>query len=122
MSAGAQQQLVNTLDRAAMGLSAVCIVHCLAGALMLAVAASVAAPFLNPLWHEVGLIAAAVIGVAALGRGFMLHGRRRPALLGSVGIAVMTGALVTGHEADGFAIAGALGLALAHWLNSRALH
>lgn len=116
-----QGAAVSTLDRTAIGLSAMCIVHCIAGALMLAVAASFATPVLNPVWHELGLGLAAVLGAAALGRGFLLHRQLLPAGIGSAGLFIMTGALLVGHEADAFAIGGAIVLAVAHWLNSRAL-
>src|SRR5512133_1867367 len=78
------------LDRIAMGLSGLCVVHCVATAALLGLVASAGA-LGNPLIHEVGLTLAMVIGAYALGRGLMEHGFLMPAGIGSLGLGVMAG-------------------------------
>src|SRR3546814_9208978 len=46
------------LDRLAIGLSGLCLVHCLASAVLVAVLASAAGLLVSPVIHEVGLVLA----------------------------------------------------------------
>jgi hypothetical protein len=111
------------LDRIAMGLSGLCVVHCVATAALLGLVASAGA-LGNPLIHEVGLTLAMVIGAYALGRGLMEHGFLMPAGIGSLGLGVMAGALSLpegGHEAV-YTIIGVTIVALGHRLNFIAAH
>ena len=111
------------LDRIAMGLSGLCVVHCVATAALLGLVASAGA-LGNPLIHEVGLTLAMVIGADALGRGLMEHGFLMPAGIGSLGLGVMAGALSLpegGHEAV-YTIIGVTIVALGHRLNFIAAH
>ena len=82
------------LDRAAMGLSGLCVIHCVASAALLGLLAS-AGVLGNPLIHEVGLTLAMLIGAYALGRGLLEHGFLMPASIGSLGLGVMTNLLLT---------------------------
>ena len=62
-------------DRMAMGLSGLCLVHCVATTVLLALLAS-AGGFLGSPWiHEVGLSLAMVMGAIALGKGILEHVR-----------------------------------------------
>jgi hypothetical protein len=111
------------LDRAAMGLSGLCVIHCVASAALLGLLAS-AGVLGNPLIHEVGLTLAMLIGAYALGRGLLEHGFLMPASIGSLGLGVMAGALSLpegGHEAA-YTVAGVLVVALGHRLNFIAAH
>ncbi|HEY1145027.1 MAG TPA: MerC domain-containing protein [Allosphingosinicella sp.] len=111
------------LDRLAIGLSGLCIVHCLASAVLLAVLASAGGLLLNPVIHEVGLVLAIGFGIIALGRGVLEHGFMMPAAVGGLGLGVMAGALTlphSGHEAV-YTILGVAILALGHDLNRRAV-
>jgi len=108
------------LDRMAMALSGLCLVHCLATAVLLALL-SAAGGFLGaPIVHEVGLVLAMIMGGVALGRGIFEHGYTMPSAVGGLGLGVMAGALSLphgGHEAI-YTVVGVGILALGHRLNS----
>jgi hypothetical protein len=107
------------LDRLAVGLSGLCLVHCLATAIMLGVLASIGGFLGQPIFHEVGLTLAMVLGTIALGRGAMEHGFVLPTAIGALGLGVMAGAL-TLHEGGTepiYTVAGVTILALGHRLN-----
>jgi hypothetical protein len=107
------------LDRVAMGLSGLCVVHCVATAILLGLLASAGGLLGKPIIHEVGLSLAMVIGAIALGRGVREHGFVLPAAVGMTGLFVM-GYALTLHETGlepVFTIAGVMILALGHRLN-----
>lgn len=111
------------LDRLAIGLSGLCLVHCLASAVLVAVLASAGGLLLNPAIHEVGLVFAIGFGIIALGRGVMEHGFMMPAAVGGLGLGVMAGALSLPHDGTEvmYTIFGVAILALGHDLNRRAV-
>lgn len=107
------------LDRMAMGLSGLCLVHCLATTVVLALVAS-AGGFLGSHWiHEVGLSLAMVMGVVALGKGIREHGFAMPSAVGGLGLGVMAGALTMPHNGSEalYTVIGVSILALGHRLN-----
>jgi hypothetical protein len=106
------------LDRIAMGLSGLCLVHCVATAVLLGLLASAGGFLANPLIHETGLTLAMLFAVVALGRGAIAHGFVLPVAVGSLGLGVMAGALTLpeGHDVL-FTMAGVGLLALGHRLN-----
>ena len=107
------------LDRLAMGLSGLCLVHCVTTAVLLGLVASAGGLLGKPIIHEVGLTLAMIIGAVALGRGVREHGFVLPATVGMVGLATM-GFALTLHESGLeplFTVAGVLILALGHRLN-----
>jgi hypothetical protein len=107
------------LDRIAMGLSGLCLVHCLGTAILLGLLASAGGILGSPIVHEVGLTLAMLIGSVALGRGILEHGFMLPSAIGALGLGVMAGALSLpegGHEAI-YTVAGVMILALGHRLN-----
>ncbi|WP_165324377.1 MerC domain-containing protein [Rhizorhabdus phycosphaerae] len=109
-------------DRLAIGLSAICFVHCAASVILVTMLAAAGGALLHPAIHEVGLVLAMVLAIIGLGRGFMQHRRRGPMLLGTLGIAQMAAALSVPHglwEA-GFTMAGVSCVAIAHLLNRKA--
>jgi hypothetical protein len=109
----------NRLDRIAMGLSGLCLVHCLGTAILLGLLASAGGILGSPIVHEVGLTLAMLIGSVALGRGILEHGFMLPSAIGALGLGVMAGALSLpegGHEAV-YTVAGVMILALGHRLN-----
>lgn len=111
-----------TLDRWAIGLSGLCLVHCLASAVLVAVLASAGGLLLSPMIHEVGLLLAIGLGILALGRGVVQHGFMMPAAVGGLGLGVMAGALGMPHDGSEvlYTIIGVAILALGHDLNRRA--
>ena len=111
------------IDRMAIAVSGLCVVHCVASAVWVAMLASAGGILLDPIVHEVGLVIALFLGIFGLGRGVVAHGFMMPAAIGSLGLGMMAGALSLGHGGDGtiYAIAGVLLLALGHDLNRRAV-
>jgi hypothetical protein len=108
------------LDRLAIGLSGVCLVHCLATAVLLAVLSAAGGLMGSPLIHEFGLGLAMMLGAFALGRGIMEHGFMMPSAVGSIGLGVMAGALSLPHDGTEslYTVIGVGILALGHQLNS----
>jgi len=107
------------LDRLAMGLSGLCVVHCVATAVLLALLASAGGLLGAPIIHEVGLTLAMIVGAFALGRGILEHGFMMPSAIGGLGLGVMAGALTMPHDGTeaAYTVIGVLILALGHRLN-----
>lgn len=107
------------LDRIAIAISGVCLVHCLATAVVMALLASAGGLLGSPLIHEVGLALAMILGSIALGRGVIEHGFMMPVAVGALGLGVMSGAhqLPHGEVEALYTMAGAGLLALGHRLN-----
>lgn len=111
----------NLLDRLAIGLSGLCLLHCAASVVIVTVLATAGGALLHPAIHEFGLAAAILLAILGLGRGYLVHRRRVPALLGVAGIVSMATALTVPHgigEAV-YTMAGVALVASAHFLNSR---
>jgi hypothetical protein len=110
------------LDRLAIGLSGLCLLHCVASALVLTLLASAGGAMLNPLVHEIGLAIAVVIGAAALGQGYARHRDRFPVAVGLVGLAIMAAAMILPHGLIEIPVTifGVSILAFGHYLNRRA--
>jgi hypothetical protein len=123
MSSSISLQRDGVLDRFAIGLSGLCVVHCLVSALFLGLFASAAGALMNPLFHEVGLMLAIGFGALALGRGVAAHGYMMPSAIGGLGLGVMMGALHLPHGGGEtiWTIIGVGLLALGHDLNRRAV-
>jgi hypothetical protein len=111
------------MDRLAIGLSGLCLVHCLASAVFVAVIASAGGILLHPAIHEVGLTFAIALGVIALGRGVLEHGFMMPSAVGGLGLGVMAGSLGLPEGGAGtiYTVVGVAILALGHDLNRRAV-
>lgn len=112
------------LDRMAISLSGLCVIHCLGTAILIGLLASAGGILGRPIIHEVGLTLAMILGTVALGRGVLNHGFMMPAAIGALGLGVMAGAL-TLHESGlepVYTVIGVLILALGHRLNVMAQH
>lgn len=111
------------IDRLAIGLSGLCVVHCVATAVLLTVLASAGGLLVDPVFHEIGLMLALLLGVVGLGRGVLIHGFMLPAAIGSLGLGMMAGTLTLDHGSVEvlYSVAGVLILALGHDLNRRAV-
>ena len=109
------------LDRLAIGLSGLCVVHCIATTVLLAMLSAAGGALGAPWIHEVGLSLAMMLGAFALGRGILEHGFMMPSAIGGLGLGVMGGALTMPHDGTeaAFTIVGVLILALGHDLNRR---
>lgn len=115
-------------DRVAVGLSGLCLVHCVSTMIFVALLSTAAGALLDPLIHEIGIGIAIALGMFTLGRGVLDHGFIMPAALGGLGLGMMMGAVTVGHT-GGHGIAevvytmlGVGVLALGHDLNYRATH
>lgn len=110
------------MDRIAMGLSGLCLAHCVASAVFVAFLASAGGILVDHRIHETGLLLAIALGAVALGRGIWSHGFMMPSAVGALGLGVMTGALTMPHDSAEvvYTIVGVLIVALGHDLNRRA--
>ncbi|WP_184019776.1 MerC domain-containing protein [Sphingobium boeckii] len=110
------------MDRMAMGLSGLCLAHCVASAVFVAFLASAGGILVDHRIHETGLLLAIALGAVALGRGIWSHGFMMPSAVGALGLGVMAGALTMPHDSAEvvFTIVGVLIVALGHDLNRRA--
>jgi hypothetical protein len=108
------------LDRIAIGLSGLCLVHCVATAVLLALVSAAGGFLGSPLIHEIGLTLAMVMGAIALGRGIVEHGYSMPSAIGGLGLGVMAGALTLPHDGTEaiYTVIGVAILALGHRLNA----
>ncbi|QPI72321.1 MerC domain-containing protein [Sphingobium sp. Cam5-1] len=123
MSTSIRSRLSNgRIDRIAIALSGMCVAHCIGTAVLLGVLASAGGIFENPLFHEVGLVLAILLGAVALGQGAMQHGFMMPAAVGSLGLGIMAGAMTLDHgwQESAYTLFGVVTLALGHDLNHRA--
>lgn len=112
----------NLLDKSAMTLSGLCLVHCLAGSLLLTVFAA-SGEWLGHNVHVIGLSLALPLAGIALWRGIALHGRIGVGVLGATGIALMAASLVINHGGSAeiaLSVGGVSLLAAAHMWNLRA--
>lgn len=114
--------LSGRVDRVAMAVSGLCVAHCVATAMLLGAVASAGGLFENPLFHEVGLVIAILLGAVALGHGALAHGSLKPAAIGSLGLGIMAGALTMDHglQESACTVLGVAIVAVGHALNHRA--
>jgi hypothetical protein len=111
------------LDTSAMTLSALCIVHCLGGALV-ATFVAVSSGWMGHSVHLVGLALALPLAGVALWRGVQVHGQLGVALLGLFGIAMMAASIFAGHGGVTeimLSVGGVVMLGAAHLWNMRAV-
>lgn len=113
----------NWLDGAAVALSALCLVHCLALPLIVA-GLPFLAQFSEGHLHAQMLIVVLPLSFVALGLGFRRHRIRRIVAAGLMGMLLLTIGATVAHDRLGltadrlFTIAGAFILATAHFFNS----
>lgn len=112
------------LDRAAIGLSALCIVHCVGTLVAITMVASLGGVMAQIWIHELGLGLAILLGAGALGLGYRSHRRTTPLLIGVSGLGLMLIAVLGPHgwQEAILTIIGASLLATGHVLNVRARH
>lgn len=113
---------IPALDRMAVGLSGLCVIHCVLSVIFVALLSGAGTFLANPLIHRVGLLGAVLLATFALGQGYMAHRATRPALIGLVGIGLMTLGLFVPHGWAEVAatVAGVSVLAAAHLMNATA--
>jgi len=113
-------------DRVAIALSTICIVHCLAMPLVIAVLPVAAFTFGGDgHFHSLMLWFVVPTSVVGFGLGFRVHRRADIVLMGAVAVAVLAAAALWGHSAwDPAAevpvnVVASVLLAAAHWRNFR---
>lgn len=109
------------LDRTAVSLSGLCLVHCLIGTLVLSAAAVTGGLWSHDV-HAIGFALAVPLAAVALSRGVLRHRRFEVAGLGAAGLGLMLGSLTAAHGSPSelaVSMAGVALLGLAHYLNLR---
>lgn len=119
-------KMSSVLDTVAVGLSGLCLVHCLALPLLIALLPLVGATLIDhESFHQIILIAVVPTTAIALGSGYIRHRRAAIAALGAVGIGALAFAAFALHALHAHAmetwitVAGGLILAVAHIRNFR---
>lgn len=109
-------------DRIGMTISGLCLVHCVATTVMVALLSAAGGWLVSPLVHEIGLVIAIGFGAMALWKGIIEHGYLQPSAFGGLGLGMMAGALTMPHgDAEIlYTVIGVSLLALGHDLNIRA--
>ena len=110
------------LDRLGMAISGLCLVHCVATAIIVSLLSTAGSWLGSPLIHEGGLVIAIIFGALALAKGIIEHGYLQPAAFGGLGLGIMAGALTIPHgDAElVYTLFGVSLVALGHDLNIRA--
>ena len=121
-----QMPLTRYIDQIAIALSAVCIVHCLAVPLLVAILPVIAVTFgPSAHFHELMLWLVVPTSLVGLVLGMRVHKRKDLVLIGGLGMLLVALAALYGHDAwarwleVGVSIVGSLVLASAHWQNFR---
>ena len=114
-----QGEIRYLIDRLAVGLSGLCVVHCIASSLLVAAVASTGGALLDPMIHQFGLLAALILATVGLGLGLHRHRSWRPMLIGGGGLVLMACALAAPHGIAEtlLTIVGVTLVAAAHLLN-----
>lgn len=114
------------VDRIAIGLSAVCIVHCIAVPLLIALLPLAAAAFgRDAHFHALMLWLVVPTSVVGFALGYRVHRRAAVVAAGALALALVAAAGLWGHAywppltESIVSIAGSFGLAIAHVLNFR---
>jgi hypothetical protein len=111
------------LDRLAIFLSGLCLVHCLLGTLLVA-SMAVAGDLLSHEVHIFGLFLALPLASMALWRGFMVHGRVVIVAVGVAGVGLLAASVFVAHSGNTeilLSMAGVIVLGAAHLFNMRAV-
>ncbi len=109
------------LDRAGVMLSALCLVHCVLGLVLVAGLGLGGTFLLEPDLHRWGLLLATIIAGVAIGIGAIRHRRAKPFVVAMTGLTFMGGALAVGHgfEEAVLTMIGVTLVAAGHILNLR---
>lgn len=113
------------LDRMAVALSGICLLHCVAVSLIVVAAPALAGLVFGDGWMHLAMLVVVIpLSAIALPRGYRDHGRTAPLWLGAAGLALLILGATAGHHVYGPAadtsltVTGAIVLALAHILNA----
>ena len=112
-------------DLIAAMLSGLCVVHCLATPVLLALGSSglLLGVFSSDWFHYLMLLPISVLLAWSLPGGWCIHQRKAPFALGLAGFLVLFASLFVPHQAEAvLAISGGLLLISAHLYNRKLLH
>ncbi len=111
-----------SLDSAAIGLSGLCVLHCVLSVVLVAMLSGTATFLTDPIIHKAGLVGAVLLAAVALRQGYLSHGARMPLGVGLCGLTLMALALFVPHGWPEvvMTVAGVTVLAVAHLMNARA--
>lgn len=114
--------MLSALDRAAIGLSALCAVHCLISVVLIAVLSVAGSIWTDPAIHRIGMIGAVLLAAVAFGPTLIRERLTRGLVVGMVGLLLMALGLLVPHGWPEVAatITGTSLLAAAHLMNTRA--
>lgn len=109
------------LDRFGIALSALCLIHCVLGIVLVAGLGLGSTFLLHPDVHRWGLLLAMIIAAVAIGIGAVRHRRSKPFVVAMTGLSFMGGALAVGHgvEEAVLTVIGVVLVATGHFLNLR---
>lgn len=109
------------LDRLGVLLSALCLLHCVAGLVLVAGMGLGAGFLLDPDIHRIGLLLAVLVAAVAIGAGALRHRRAEPFVVAMTGLTFMGGALAVNHgwEEAVLTMIGVVLVASAHIMNLR---
>ena len=116
----AMLQIRDRLDRVGILLSGLCLLHCLAGLLLVTGLGLGGQVLFAPEIHRIGLGLAIAVGSVTLAMGVIRHRDPVPLQVGAAGIGLMTVALFVGHGVPE-AVLTILGVALLAWAHLRNL-
>lgn len=109
------------IDRLGVALSALCLIHCVLGIVLVAGLGLGSTLLLDPAIHRYGLLVATMVAGVAIGLGAVRHRRPWPFVIAMTGLSFMGGALAVGHgvEEAVLTMIGVTLVALGHILNLR---
>jgi len=120
------KQLSSYTNNLSIGLSALCVVHCLATPLLIALLPSLAAlPLENEAFHRWLLIAVIPTSLFSLFMGCKQHKKYNVFVIGVIGLLFLISAMFVEDLANGellekvFTVIGAFIIAIAHFMNFR---
>ncbi len=118
--------VIGWLDKSSVGLSTVCAVHCLLMPVAIVMLPSLAAlPFADERFHVFLVFLVLPLSTVALTMGCRKHRSRRVMAVGGIGLVLLVGAALVGHDLFGelfeksATVVGASLVALTHVMNFR---
>jgi hypothetical protein len=117
-----RSSILSALDRAAIGLSALCAVHCLISVVLIAGLSVAGTIWTDPVIHRIGMFGAVLLAAIAFGPTLIRERLTRGLAVGVTGLLLMALGLVVPHGWPEITatIVGASLLAVAHLMNTRA--
>jgi MerC mercury resistance protein len=122
MARVSRSSILSALDRAAIGLSALCAIHCLISVVLISALSVAGTIWTDPLVHRIGMFGAVLLAAIAFGPTLMRERMSRGLGVGLGGLFLMALGLLVPHGWPEIAatITGASLLATAHLMNTRA--